>query len=160
MESLQYLEALCKDLGRPYDEWSKKLDKLRRSMPVQQQAATTRAAAAPTAPSQQRSERPTKPERTDRPGVAPVTQVERSMRDLAGSNRSDNGPSPLKAPTLRSSNVPANAPQRKVCARIISCFNLIRAVSLCELLTIVYICRPPRLLTMRTTLLTRTWEVC
>ena len=31
IEALQYLEALCKDLGRAHDEYSKKLEKLRRS---------------------------------------------------------------------------------------------------------------------------------
>ena len=40
IESLQYLEALCKDLGRPAEEYSKKLDKLRRSIPVQQQVCS------------------------------------------------------------------------------------------------------------------------
>ncbi|CAM9150859.1 unnamed protein product, partial [Ectocarpus fasciculatus] len=30
IESLQYLEALCKDLGRPHDEYSAKLEKLKR----------------------------------------------------------------------------------------------------------------------------------
>ena len=38
VESLQYLEALCKDLGRPHDEYTRKLDKLRRAMPAQTQA--------------------------------------------------------------------------------------------------------------------------
>ena len=33
IEALQYLEALCRDLGRPHDEFSKKLEKLRRSQP-------------------------------------------------------------------------------------------------------------------------------
>ena len=33
IESLQYLEALCKDLGRSHEEYSKKLEKLRRSQP-------------------------------------------------------------------------------------------------------------------------------
>jgi hypothetical protein len=36
IEALQYLEALCKDLGRNHDEYSKKLEKLRRSQPQQQ----------------------------------------------------------------------------------------------------------------------------
>ncbi len=30
IEALQYLEALCKDLGKPHEEYSRKLDKLRR----------------------------------------------------------------------------------------------------------------------------------
>ena len=38
VESLQYLEALCKDLGRPHDEYTRKLDKLRRAMPAQTQS--------------------------------------------------------------------------------------------------------------------------
>ena len=37
MESLQYLEALCKDLGRPHEEFSRKLDKLRRASPANTQ---------------------------------------------------------------------------------------------------------------------------
>lgn len=41
IESLQYLEALCKDLGRSHEEYSKKLEKLRRSQP---QAAVTQQA--------------------------------------------------------------------------------------------------------------------
>ena len=60
-EALQYLEALCKDLGRPHDEYSRKLEKVRRSQP--QPTGTgqmTRAGATQVAP--QRSERP-KPER-------------------------------------------------------------------------------------------------
>jgi hypothetical protein len=57
IESLQYLESLCKDLGRPSDEYSKKLDKLRRSQPVAAvtQQQTTKAA----------------PLRSDRPGIDP-----------------------------------------------------------------------------------------
>ena len=34
IESLQYLEALCKDLGRPHEEYTRKLDKLRRALPA------------------------------------------------------------------------------------------------------------------------------
>ena len=37
IEALQYLEALCRDLGRPHDEYSRKLEKLRRSQPQMQQ---------------------------------------------------------------------------------------------------------------------------
>ena len=37
MESLQYLEALCKDVGRPYDEFTRRLDKLRRAQPANTQ---------------------------------------------------------------------------------------------------------------------------
>ena len=33
IEALQYLEALCRDLGRPADDYSKKLEKLRRALP-------------------------------------------------------------------------------------------------------------------------------
>lgn len=37
IESLQYLEALCKDLGRPHEEYTAKLEKLRRSQPAAMQ---------------------------------------------------------------------------------------------------------------------------
>ena len=40
IESLQYLEALCKDLGRPHDEFSKKLEKLRRNQPMASQVTS------------------------------------------------------------------------------------------------------------------------
>lgn len=36
IEALQYLEALCKDLGRSHEEYSKKLEKLRRNQPIMQ----------------------------------------------------------------------------------------------------------------------------
>lgn len=84
IEALQYLEALCKDLQRPHEEYSRRLEKLRRSQPATTQMAATRvggaqATATPAAP--QRSERP-KAERTsqrvaetedpanDRPAIA------------------------------------------------------------------------------------------
>ncbi|CAE7633621.1 unnamed protein product, partial [Symbiodinium microadriaticum] len=69
IESLQYLEALCKDLGRPHEEYTAKLDKLRRSQPVMQSkqggGGVTRAAPAPSesAATAQRSVRPARPER-------------------------------------------------------------------------------------------------
>jgi len=109
IESLQYLEALCKDLGRPFDEYSKKLDKLRRSVPVAQvtQQQTARpSAAASNIP--QRSERP-KPERSERPGQA---SVEKSMKELSSSS-SVSGSSPLKAPSVRNAgSIGAPAPKR------------------------------------------------
>jgi intraflagellar transport protein 88 len=40
IEALQYLEALCKDLGRNYEEYSKKLEKLRRNQPQPTQMAS------------------------------------------------------------------------------------------------------------------------
>jgi intraflagellar transport protein 88 len=71
IESLQYLEALCKDLGRPHDEYTAKLEKLRRSQPMTQQTqqgAATRAVApaatnAGASQAVQRSERPNRPDR-------------------------------------------------------------------------------------------------
>ena len=77
MEALQYLEAICKDLGRPHDEYSNKLDKMRRTMNLNTQAmggatrmgggGATQAAAPPvTRQMPQRSERPP-PQRNDRP---------------------------------------------------------------------------------------------
>jgi hypothetical protein len=75
VESLQYLEALCKDLGRPHEEYSAKLEKLRRSQPQPQAtqqggAASTRVEQQQTQQQQgggggggQRSERPSRPDR-------------------------------------------------------------------------------------------------
>jgi intraflagellar transport protein 88 len=50
-EALQYLEVLCRDLNRPHDEYTRKLEKLRRSQPQQQatmQGGITRAGPGPT----------------------------------------------------------------------------------------------------------------
>jgi hypothetical protein len=135
IESLQYLEALCKDLGRPYEEYSKKLDKLRRSVPVQAQQVTR--TAAPSAPA--RSERP-KPERSERPGTqVPPKQVERSMQELS-SGVGGSG-SPLKAPSV-AGKVPANLPLRKVCTRnimrLLYCFsgNILKCLNIYQPVTI------------------------
>jgi hypothetical protein len=79
VESLQYLEALCKDLGRPHEEYSAKLEKLRRSQPVlqstQQGAAATRVEQQQSqggngnggagGGGSQRSERPSRPDRNN-----------------------------------------------------------------------------------------------
>lgn len=43
VEALQYLEALCKDLGRPHEEYSAKLEKLRRSQPMMTGGGQTQA---------------------------------------------------------------------------------------------------------------------
>ena len=39
IESLQYLEALAKELGRSSEEYTKKLEKLRRNQPAQTQSS-------------------------------------------------------------------------------------------------------------------------
>jgi intraflagellar transport protein 88 len=97
MEALQYLEALCKDLGRPHDEYSRMLEKVRRSQP--QPTGTgqmTRAGGAggggtgggATQAAPQRSDRP-KPERPSKQQQqAPASKV---IDDNAGR-------SPLAAP--------------------------------------------------------------
>lgn len=90
MEALQYLEALCKDLGRPHEEYSAKLEKLRRSQPMMTNAQQTQAntstrqssnnesntnnmssSNAPAASSQApaRSERPGRPEKTSQGSI-------------------------------------------------------------------------------------------
>merc|ERR1712054_743334 len=40
LEALQYLEALCRDLGRPFDDYTKKIEKLRRLQPAMPAGAT------------------------------------------------------------------------------------------------------------------------
>jgi intraflagellar transport protein 88 len=102
IESLQYLEALCKDLERPYEEYSRKLEKLRRSQPVQQptNAGATRVGNAPVAQqAPQRTERP-KPERSDRPSAQSQSKPADEPSTAAVSK------SPLAAPR---SGVQANA---------------------------------------------------
>lgn len=34
MEALSYLESMCRDMGRSHEEYSRKLEKLRRSQPA------------------------------------------------------------------------------------------------------------------------------
>eukprot|EP01035_Chromulina_nebulosa_P017104 gene17104-22618_t len=74
IEALQYLEALCKDLGRPHDEISKKLDKVRRYQPQPTKTgATTRNANQPQQIQQNvRSERPKQNNR----GLEDLTNVD------------------------------------------------------------------------------------
>jgi len=70
-EALQYLEALCRDLGRPHDEYTRKLEKIRRSQPQPQatmQGGMTRAGGAPApAPVQRGKLRVDRPERNAAP---------------------------------------------------------------------------------------------
>ena len=66
IEALQYLEALCKDLGKPHEEYSRKLEKLRRATGGAPKAAVTQA---PTQAPAQRTERP-RPGQSERPGMA------------------------------------------------------------------------------------------
>lgn len=89
IESLQYLEALCKDLGRPYEVYSRKLEKLRRSQPAPAVTAnpTRQVTQAQQAPPQ-RSERP-KPERpvpdrvaADKKAQAPLEESDRMAPPL------------------------------------------------------------------------------
>jgi len=88
MEALQYLEALCKDLGRPHDEYSRKLEKVRRSQPQPTGTGQMTRAGGATQAAPQRSERP-KPERPSKQQQqAPASKV---IDDNAGR-------SPLAAP--------------------------------------------------------------
>lgn len=95
-EALQYLEAICKDLGRPHEEYSNKLDKMRRTMNLNTQqiggatraGGTTQAAPAPVtrqappqrserpAPQQQRSDRP---ERSNNSSELPMPNIQDSL---------------------------------------------------------------------------------
>lgn len=66
IESLQYLEALCKELGRPAEEYSKKLEKLRRSQPqaTAQKTMASNAPGAATRGGQALQQQPEKAERS------------------------------------------------------------------------------------------------
>lgn len=84
IEALQYLEALCKDLGRNHEEYSRKLEKLRRNQPQPTMTSNaTRMNAAPTAavpPPQQRSERPNA--RSERPSARPAMEESNPIDSL------------------------------------------------------------------------------
>jgi len=96
-EALQYLEALCRDLGRPHDEYTRKLEKIRRSQPQVQatmQGGMTRAGAGGAAAPVQRGKL-----RVDRPerNVAPVQEEKNEhFKDQADEQRS-----PMTAPQAR-----------------------------------------------------------
>ena len=90
IEALQYLEAICKDIGRPHYEYSNRLDKLRRLQNPNPNAALTRAngpGSVSGAPSPQRplpasaSQMP--PQRSERPGQQ-QQPPERSARPERG----------------------------------------------------------------------------
>lgn len=113
IEALQYLEALCRDLGRSHEEYSKKLEKLRRSQPAatqqQNNAGATRANA--NAPAQaappQRSERPRAVERSERPSAS----VNRVLDDLSDNASAKNNT--LAAPSrVGGGGNSGNAPNR------------------------------------------------
>jgi intraflagellar transport protein 88 len=91
VEALQYLEALCRDLGRPHDEYSRKLEKLRRSMPQQNtmQGGMTRpgggSATQQPAPVQRgklRVDRPDRPSRQEQPIAEEKQQSEQSRSPM------------------------------------------------------------------------------
>ena len=109
IESLQYLEALCKDLGRPSDEYTKKLDKLRRQLPVSGPQGTMAAPAQSAAP----PARSARPERSARPGQSSggTSSAERSMKEME--SRGPSVQSPLKAPSAPNGAASRGPPMRK-----------------------------------------------
>lgn len=78
IEALQYLEALCKDLQRPHEEYSRRLEKLRRSQPVNTQANNTRVVGGG------QSAAPSAPQRSERPKVERTTTRQAETEDSAG----------------------------------------------------------------------------
>jgi tetratricopeptide (TPR) repeat protein len=98
IESLQYLEALCKDLGRPHEDYTRKLDKLRRALPANTQSGAMTRAGAPThgdgAPAPQRTERP--------------KSLKAVATDKLSSNVLDNGNNGMTAPRAGSAAVVRN----------------------------------------------------
>ena len=106
MEALQYLEAICKDLGRPHEDYSNKLDKMRRTMNLSTQfggagaGAATRGGAGTQGgggggatqmqqraqpqrterpPPQQRSDRPERPNNNNNSAELPLPAIQDSL---------------------------------------------------------------------------------
>lgn len=107
IESLQYLEALCKDLGRSHEEYTKKLEKLRRSQPVNQGMTRpgggieTGAGGQQTQQHLQAPQRSERPERSSRPTASqemPSRQSATQFLDESPESPSTSGRSPLIAP--------------------------------------------------------------
>ena len=104
LEALQYLEALCRDLGKPFDEYSKRIEKLRRLQPAGPVgvsagggAAAVREASATATAAPQRPQRPERPQRVQRPSQEAPAQEKTEV---------DQGP--LSAP--RAASQPASRP--------------------------------------------------
>lgn len=106
IEALQYLEALCRDLGRSHDEYTKKLEKLRRSQPAastatmnntQQSGATRQGGGSDGrggAQQTQQQQRSARPDRSERPSA--VSNVNKVMDELNDSSSATKAP--LAAP--------------------------------------------------------------
>ena len=84
------MEALCRDQGRNYDDYSKKLEKLRRSQPMPTQSgAITRAGGAAGGAGNNGSARTTNlPQRSERPSRVPANNadVSKNLAKVAGMN--------------------------------------------------------------------------
>jgi intraflagellar transport protein 88 len=112
IEALQYLEALCRDLGRPHDEYTRKLEKLRRSQPQQTTMAggMTRAAGGAERP-QAGALRANNRLRVDRPQQSAPGHSDPMESQLQNQAESK---SPMNAPQARNSaQARGPAPQRK-----------------------------------------------
>lgn len=98
---MQYLEALCKDLGKPHEEYTKKLDKLRRTSGNTQQTQQPRQSQ----PAPQQA--PPQTQRTARPA-----RVEEEM------NQGSPARAPMAAPRAgggsNAGRPPPQRPQRPV----------------------------------------------
>ncbi len=94
LEALQYIEAICKDFGRPHDEYTKKKEKLMRSMPQATQSAAQKPQQTVNNAPPQRSERPQRsdrPERSERPARDNSNELAKSVDELPAER-------PLQAP--------------------------------------------------------------
>lgn len=98
VEALQYLEALCRDLGRPHDEYSRKLEKLRRSQP-QPPHQTMQGGGANTGGNRQPQRGKLRVDRPDR-NVQPV-QEEKEPEQPVNQPGQDHSRSPMTAPQAR-----------------------------------------------------------
>jgi len=95
IEALQYLEALCRDLDRPHDEYSRKLEKLRRAQPMPQ--ATTQVTRAGGGVAAVRSNKL----RVDRPNRPVAEEKQGNVEETM--NAAEQSRSPMTAPQARNS---------------------------------------------------------
>jgi len=111
LEALQYLEALCRDLGRPYEEYSRRVEKLRRLQPAQPMPAqASQAQAAPQQAQRAAPQRPDRPQRSERPTASSQGQATPSASVGPSEEKErDKDRSPLAAPRAGAS-VPTNRP--------------------------------------------------
>lgn len=116
LEALQYLEALCRDLGKPFEEYSRRIEKLRRMQPAAPMGAQATASGGVGGGAQevvreapQRPQRPERPQRVDRTGGNSAPSSAPTAAAAVVAEEKTESRSPMSAPRAGASQ-PASRP--------------------------------------------------